>query len=340
MSCQYCMQEHHQKDISAAWEVNYNALDIIAEHNPTTKITMIFFGGEPLMYANKMFAIVDYLRSKDANIDFAVISNGKALSKSLAQKLNDYKMPVTISHDGYAQHYRGYDPLKDNLEAFLMLENRSFSTVISAKNPDMRDMWNFCEEFEKNVSGRAEFVNFEFIQNTDGMTPEEFVLHSGNGIEFEKALDGVFEQIYQDILNENFKTHAISFMLEWLKGLDWRISQDEYIPKCGITYSLCDTDIRGNLYTCHSSQVVHGTIESNGVIASSKTLSYSETFCKGCPVLKFCGGGCILNTPETKHFDCYSKFNIWIRFAQLLERIGENKELSSRIIELGMSDTK
>ena len=101
MRCGYCSQVDHAKDMSKDWVIDYTALDVLIALPQELKI--VFFGGEPLLYFDKVIAITDYLRKYKKNARIGLITNGKALSLDVAKACNTYGIHVTISHDGYYQ---------------------------------------------------------------------------------------------------------------------------------------------------------------------------------------------------------------------------------------------
>lgn len=333
-NCSYCSQHnfggrYKSKDL----DINYDALSLFTDYiNKTTpkKTKLVFFGGEPLVYLDKLYKLVEFFESKSDKFEFSVITNGKNLTKDVAEYFNNHDFSVTLSYDGFNQkRLRGFDPLEQNLDAWLSLKHRSFSSVISAETPDMREMWKFIDEFNLKYN-TDDKVHFEIIKSINNDVPKNFLLDESNGSVFEKSLDDVFNIILNDILNNNLDTHAYRFALPYLRSINFRMKFADPFPSCAINRFTTQLDVSGNIYECHSVQRIKGTLLKDGVLKGHRG-NFIDTFCSGCDLISYCGGGCTVMSESTKHLECYMNKQIYGRFKKLLEILLKYSEESTSV---------
>lgn len=77
-------------------------------YNPRKVYTISFYGGEPLLRAENMFATIDYVNSQmPGRFVFTFTTNGTKLSQSVCQNLAERKVNMFVSLDGpHQQHDR------------------------------------------------------------------------------------------------------------------------------------------------------------------------------------------------------------------------------------------
>jgi uncharacterized protein len=102
-----------------------------------------FWGGEPLLYWNKLAYLAEAIRRRWPEACFLIITNGDLLDAEKVAWLDRMGFAVGLSHDGPGQHLRGGDPLDDparrkiivNLMERLAPGGRfSFNCVLTARH--------------------------------------------------------------------------------------------------------------------------------------------------------------------------------------------------------------
>lgn len=309
LHCIYCSQEH----------VKYTATNInanIYKEISTIKndLTIVFFGGEPLVYFKEIIEIVNTLNQTKKNIKFSLITNAVLLSTEIVTFCNTNNIAVTISYDGYVQDTtRGFNPLKAKSEEIIALSSVSLSCVISNMNVDIYAIWEDLKLFEIET-GKYLPVYFEFIKNFDNNLPDTLCITKNK--ELEESLDKVFETFVREISNQNYNTREWEFLSSYLKSIKFRSTLSTIEPSCLVGHSVAHIDLDGNLYACHDATECLGNIDTIGLRVGKRiTLPIS---CKECRYLNFCGGGCILLEGRGKLEECYIKTLIYKRIEKLL----------------------
>lgn len=105
LNCDYCYQKHDNNEISQ------EVLDKIIEkiNSSNEKYYIDFFGGEPLLYLDKIFYFLDKINIKEHS--FTITTNGTLIDefKKLEEKLG-YSIPNLLSN----KNNKNYKKLNDN----------------------------------------------------------------------------------------------------------------------------------------------------------------------------------------------------------------------------------
>lgn len=100
LSCAYCEGPKDQKSMSA--EVLKKSLISISKLDARSRITIIFFGGEPLIKFNLIKNAVNIIKKVDdiSRYDLCIFTNGVLLNKIDLDFLAKYHLRLQISIDG------------------------------------------------------------------------------------------------------------------------------------------------------------------------------------------------------------------------------------------------
>lgn len=158
--CRYCIysgkylyvRNHGKNDMTI--DIATKAVDFFLERADglpeTGKISIIFYGGEPLLRFDLLKATVDYVndRYKNKNVGFSVTTNGTLLSREkIINYLIDHDIHITVSIDGPLQIHDRYRQFSNNKPTFHRILNNL--TNIREYAP---------QYFSKNVSINALMV--------------------------------------------------------------------------------------------------------------------------------------------------------------------------------------
>jgi len=166
-SCSYCNQKEEVKfgsktNIRDA-EIFLSKLDSWLKSEPEY---IEFWGGEPLLYWNKIKFLLEKLSEKFPKTKFLIITNGSLIDDEFIEYVEKYDVNVAISHDGPGQHVRGPDPFQNSnqFEMIKKLYNKRKSKLVfnSVLTPDNFDIEKIVEFFKTNIDDNV-IVNLEGI---------------------------------------------------------------------------------------------------------------------------------------------------------------------------------
>lgn len=305
LRCRYCMQRPLVADRDRE-RVDSEVIEFIRDiaRNQSIPVMAHFYGGEPLMYEREMREIIEALRD-EPNVGFSMISNGMLLTDELTDYLNDNGVGCAVSWDGpRTREVRGTDVFADpeRRRRVLRLRRLRLSSVVSAYNYPLGTLDAFIplDQEHKELTGESLFMAFDEIMDT--------------GLADRTLLDLDYDRVYREmsvIAGETGKmlrgetcnpwyAHFGEQYLHRMRGiLDGRTSLLRGICACGNGYSVLNVDLRGNLYRCHNTDTVIGSIRdsysrylSNAVLHDSTRETTAR--CAECSVVSLCNNGCPL----------------------------------------------
>lgn len=324
LACRYCIQGKNQKRIeNLPTKINssiYNFIRSIAYDNNNSKLNLLFYGGEPLLYFSNIKKIIEKTRA--LKIDYSIITNGKLLTEEIIEFFNQNNVNLIISWDGNRSiNTRYFDIFSDQNKKELIFKSNilGINSVISAMNYPLEateDIQNLANEYFLKHPDGILHVNFDEI--IDNNLADKSLLK----MDYEKVQKEV-EQIINDcseyllnrrsINNEDYKTKLLvkySFLSRYL----WTISEYLKNPNNFIFISPCrdglerlGLDLDGNIYSCHDSREIIGNVDNLDLISylsnyfkydNSKELYNS--LCKDCKYWSLCLGRCKLLTIEER----------------------------------------
>lgn len=118
----------------------------LTQIDPSWCEALVFTGGEPLLY---LPTIKEILKITAPLLHKRIYTNGSLLTQEIVDYLNENQVEVTISHDGRMTEYlRGRDVLteKDLLDLIRQINTLSIMSVITNKNTDIIDNYNYIVE--------------------------------------------------------------------------------------------------------------------------------------------------------------------------------------------------
>lgn len=310
MNCRYCLQHplvHHQITQKINPDI-YDFIEQVKKENGEKRLRIHFFGGEPLIYFNQIKEIV---KNVD-DVDYSIITNGKAMTDEMVDFFNDHQIPVTISWDGKnVLETRGFDvfderyPLRRRL---LRLDLLGLSAVMSAKAYPKEIMESFQEISDEyfKLHGYGIRLNVDEIFDT-GLDDKDLL-----NMDYERVRHEMEEMTNLCISHlksggtRNLSDIYINMFFERIKEYCNNDGKYERVMCCcGNGYSTLNMDLDGNLYSCHNTSQAIGTIYDSyfkylaKVIEGDNTKS-RRTECSVCPAVSCCQGGCKLLSDEVR----------------------------------------
>lgn len=339
-NCRYCMQNETQKSgIVYPTEINEDIYEFIEEiaDNQDEPVFVHFYGGEPLLYKDKLKTIAKRLYGHK-NICLSVITNGSLIDEEMAQFFNDYKFAVNVSWDGkFSSQTRKRNVFEENKENIFKINSLGIAAVISAVTPldelldSMQNLSNeylektgrtpriiLDEIFDMDIADRSLLnVDYEKYSEISRSIAKECLAIKTNKIkvspeEFKKkylAKMSFFQKMYGNI--QRFAIHPENCVMNMVH--------------CCNGIEVLSLDLEGNLYSCHNCDVKIGTIYSDFVcyldklVQNDDTRYFFEKYCKDCSVYPACRGGCKLISEKARN-ETYCNLKKAI-FAPIIEEI-------------------
>lgn len=309
-SCEYCSQRYvPEAELEKPFDVKefvekISSIFIFGDGGQSKKIE--FWGGEPLLYWNKIVPIAEILREKYPKLMFSIITNGSLITKEKADWLYKMGFSMAISHDGPGQKVRGPNPfdVPKIKEAILYLyakmapENRiSFNSMLNNQNTSRSAIQEYFINLtgDPNVNiGEGGFVD---AYDVGGLSM------SLESSKFKSFSLGSFKEI-RNFKCVNFITvkNKISNFFDSI----FRSKQSIVLgQKCGMDkLDSIAIDLDGNVITCHNLSAnavsANGNSHKIGHIDDFDNISLNTAThwshrkdCSTCPVLHLCQGSCM-----------------------------------------------
>lgn len=154
LCCEYCFANKGQYDKPnelMTFETAKKAIDFLinsTRENGNNKITISFFGGEPLLNFTLMKSCVNYIETfSDIDCDYMITTNGTLLTPEIVKFLQKYNFDTMISidgnkalHDYYRKFNSGkgsYDYVEKGIKLFDKKELLNARITINNHNPEI-----------------------------------------------------------------------------------------------------------------------------------------------------------------------------------------------------------
>ncbi|TFH01521.1 MAG: SPASM domain-containing protein [Calditrichales bacterium] len=300
MACIYCYGAGGTYGESGMMDrqTAFQAVDFLFRNSGEAKaVSIVFFGGEPLLNFDLIKAVVDYAKQQGnahkKGVYFALTTNGTCLSPPVINYLNRNKFSVTISLDGDAKEQNTNRPLKDGKD--------SFKLVIKRIN-------QFLESRDGKATARATLMTGEPSAGkireklkSYGFQKVEIVPATGQKTNQEPSYQSVFndQEVRADELLHDIKSRRRvpdDQLIKTLRRLAFRCAKMNF---CGAGSNTVAISSSGKSYPCHRfvgmsefsfdfvSRFRHAT-----QMAFVSKISAKSPACQNCWALKLCGGGC------------------------------------------------
>ena len=306
LDCTYCFEREsniYGKKRVMEWDIARKAIDefiSLAIENKQSRISVRFFGGEPLLNWNLVDRCIEYVKEitpDDIHVSFIMNTNGTLINDEIALKLSENKVAISLSLDGvgtyhdntrkYINGQGSFDIIDKNID--ILIRNQcqfNLSVVCSDFNfPHLRELIDYMKK-KQDEKGYRMSVNFNNIQicNREGVDMLPIKEKVGYLVDVLKYAREVGIYSYGGL------THFVFDKL--VRG-----SIGNYCAGTGSEFSV---DPDGNILPCSGQQIVLGTLNNFRDIFKSeiyKQLAIRRagyiSQCVDCDVEGFCAGGCL-----------------------------------------------
>jgi uncharacterized protein len=314
LSCRYCYEDREEGCVpragagTAPAEMSMDTLSrsvaFLLDHSrDSRKVSVVFFGGEPLLRFPLLRAAVAearaMARARGKGVSFSLTTNGTLVTREIAAFLRENGVSVCVSIDGprevhdlnrpYASGRGSYDDVERGL-AYLMEDRNGYP--LAARVTLGRGAADVRRTF-RHLRG----LGFDEVGFAPASASEKSRM-ALTGAELDRVLDGFRELAaeYVDDVRER-RMPAFSNMTQILA----RIHRGDPMPyPCGAGIGMLAADPAGAFYPCHR---LCGVGDSMG--DPSRGIAYGlrarfldgarrrrEAACDACWAKNFCAGGC------------------------------------------------
>lgn len=343
LRCKYCYAgdgKYHNKGFMKE-DIAKRAIDYAFENFETDNISIILFGGEPLLNQSIFEFCVKYSNKKaiesNKRVNFSITTNGTLLNKENAKIIIDNNFNVTLSIDGdskthdknrfYMDKRGSYDDAVNNVREYLGVHNISARATLTKHNPNIKEI-------------------FEHLHGLGFRT-----VHISPSIEFmdKNAYDRLIES-YREMIEE-FNKRLKNKDYRYCLGMTNIVSYLDRINRGGVRGKFCGAynnmivvDIEGSFYGCHrlvaAQETKYGNIFKENIIDEkikkeviNKLVNRGNSDCNKCWISSLCGGGCpaenyYFNTDFTipNELTCYYLKSIMIYLIKLYLSLSEEEK--------------
>lgn len=325
-SCRHCVQSEYslaQRPVSAKV---YSYLEHLANIRPDEddKIVLRFWGGEPLVYFDKIKEVVAKLSTK---FEYAVISNGGLLDKEMVEFFNEYNIAFVLSNDGmHTDKIRDKNMLEDEnfLQLFRQIKLKSINAVVHAYSQDYYAFWQYIDSKEVDCS-----ASFEDLICNWNMPVDIFAY---NLERYREHMRLIVNNAYANLINKakrnrEYKLIALTVHRMLNVMANYSASEIEVIdaPACRQILSVMNVDLDGNVYPCHNQGAAIGTVDDDYSELVNRYLAlfnaqYENSECIECEFLDVCRGGCPFSEASAGKSACCERKKIY--FLACMDFIG------------------
>lgn len=310
-TCTYCLQAAHVQTASKTTTADVDIfLKNIDKWLVGTPERIELWGGEPLLYWKKIEKLVPALQSKWKDVPILIISNGTLMDDEKLDKIDEWGIWFSISHDGPGYHLRGEDPLDDPkmFAMFDKIEQRlrgrtSFNAVLTPASSDVAKIIDWFEQkFGRPVNVAVEGVVHDYGGENASFTKQEL-------LEFTSRLT------LQIMDGSALRTYSIRQKIDnFLNSVSSARPSSVLGQKCGMDREdKIAVDLLGNVMTCQNvaADKNHkiGHVNSFDKIALNTAWHWSHRKeCSSCPVLQLCAGSCMYQDGKQWESSCNAEF--------------------------------
>lgn len=326
LNCKYCVfsgtykyHRLHNKH-SMDWQIVQRTLDFFIPKcherlkETQDRISIGFYGGEPLLEWSKILKIVEYTRDKYPGvfpgIDFRITTNGVLLNENIIKELINNKFILTVSLDGPEAIHDRYRVFRDGTGSYDMII-KNLNLIKKYDNNYFREKVNFSVTMapEYRIYEVVEYFRNEFpdqeISNLFSMVYKYETTFFDNfdmEIENKKCLNQLNSLLIDSINNEinNREDRVLSSIFrDDFKNIHFRSlfsMPDETYPNgcCAPGIKKLFIDTGGRFYTCEKSDIKYPIGDLNNgfnidaIFRMIDLYCESTNHCEYCWAIRFC----------------------------------------------------
>ena len=337
--CKYCMQKGIEKEVQDYNNINIDELCesiiYVFKISKKEKLSINFFGGEPLLYWDYIKNIVQILKMSDIKekVSFCIITNGSLFNGEIANFCIKYSIFVTLSYDGIdGQKLRGLDPLEPRTESYysFLYFNRirpdllNFNPVLTRNNYNILNIYRYISNrMHCKIRIGEGTLCTPSSMNDDFSVIDESSLEECSNVIVSIGINRLFQRfyMYSEMFVELYK-NCIKHQPVELKGRCNAFSDFPYVIELDGTIKRCATANKnflfqpniinecGNIIDIYRNRY---NVEQIIAILEDKPYSWiNNENCLNCPYTVTCRGCCPVLTTDQNIFDISCKQSIYL----------------------------
>ena len=338
MQCKYCFHNNDKMQYIEE-KINEDIFPWIKEiaSRQNTPLNVRFFGGEPLLYFDKMKYITEKLSCHN-NIYFTSITNGKALTQEMVDFFNKYNFLISISWDGHnaSKNFRGYDCFKENKNLIMQLKKvEVLATFVEFLKVDefLNDLKEINDEY---FNRHGEIIGFSWAPVDDVGSQKDY-LTTAEFNQLRTKMEEICERTKTAIRKKD-KTpfdlvliYALFSDLCTIEPRDFGTSADRLIAEGSDNPKIYSIDLNGDFYQFHrypkssSKSMKLGNIYMHYFAYMKNYLSQDKfaeqcarVGCKTCDINYFCKGPGPHVCEESEKKCCRTRYALYKPICELI----------------------
>ncbi|WP_066495558.1 PapB family radical SAM/SPASM ranthipeptide maturase [Abyssisolibacter fermentans] len=337
LRCKYCYGENGEYSNKGKMDfiVAKKAIDYFIQQSPSDKLSICFFGGEPLLNIELIEEVIEYTREIEKNsnkkFNFSMTTNATLIDKKIEKFIINNKIDLTVSIDGskemndsnryYANNKGVYNDIKKKTSGL-----KKFITARATLSPPNLDVMDSIT----HIVNKFGFKKVAWAEADNLLNDKDYNLLKNST---HNLLDKLENLINCGKYNEVRKYHTFINMLK-------KFNSDGIRTKgCGAGSNLMAVDIDGKIYPCHRfvgiEEYVLGNVSDEKLEENLNFYSNVDLVnfkkCEFCIAKNICAGGCInenyvanqsINEPSDKH--CEYRISIVERLLEIYIKLDDN----------------
>lgn len=306
--CKYCFVEtrlEHNAEIKMSDKTAQKCIDLLKNNIHDKEISIVFYGGEPLLRFSTILNIVEYANSVGLSANYVMVTNGSIMNDNIARFLKDHNFEIGISLDGLKNTNDSmridsfqtgtFDSVSETIE--ILLKNGivpGISCTLSRHN--MEKPLEIKEILEKYKLPCVSY-NLPAPNGNVNITDNERKVLVKNLMEAETALlrSGILED---KVVDRRFRAFIEKYA--WLRDCAAYGQQVVFMPdgKVGICHGLWPDEENSSKKTYFDIDINYSGLlkeHPNWKEWGSRT-PFNMPSCWNCAAISLCGGGCAKNS--------------------------------------------
>lgn len=305
LNCIYCFDKQ-QRDNNFSVNLSFdNAQKAIQDvMSKFKKITLWFFGGEPLMQFSLIKQIVEFCekikeKQNEYDIRYTITTNGTLINTYIMEFFSKYKFSMLISHDGNFEILERQRPYADTrslspagldihqgLKTAVIFNERLSALAVRATitGKSLRHLKTIFFDFRRMG---IEKIFLCPVCSTD----RDFLFTEADSFAWQIQ----FSQIVSDILKGDrvADIKALPQVFDYLFNLEYRLHSGERV--CGMGEWACTVDVDGKRYACHrfvgrsGFELMNNSARYRNQILKLEVLEEPDHPCSSCWAKNLCG---------------------------------------------------
>lgn len=303
LRCWYCYEDHtgHSKISPDTIEAVKRLIDKILDRPHPEKLTLDFFGGEPLLYFNQcVWPLIEYAteaaKLKHKHIGIGFTTNGVLLTDNVCSKLKEVDGPVSlqITLDGDRERHNKTRGLPSGVG--------TFDTIVA----------NI-----KRALGCGFDVTVRYNYTTENYQSYQSLLPEFDGLDdrMKSHLNFSFHRVWQETATTEMENGIITTKEDYsTKGFEVNIPVDLGTGRCyADNVNNLVINYNGLVYRCTARDfspenaegrlMADGNIEWNERFNRREQVKYGTKVCHECAIFPICHNGCSQNKLEQPDSD-------------------------------------